>query len=103
MSSRRPIGGPPAASRAARPARRCCSLSASPHSLTRSALPYPSHCSIWDDGTANPEPALDQFTMVSKYGALGWLAGGLSIFAVVGTWAKLSQPEKNVPWVRPPA
>lgn len=56
-------------------------------------------CSIWDDGTANPEPCLDQFTLVSKYGALGWLLGGMSIFAVAGTWASYSAPEKRVPWV----
>lgn len=56
-------------------------------------------CSIWDDGTANPEPCLDQFTLVSKYGALGWLLGGMSIFAVAGTWATMSAPEKRVPWV----
>lgn len=56
-------------------------------------------CSIWDDGTANPEPALDQFTLVGKYEALGWLLGGLSIFGVLGTWAVSSHPEKRVPWV----
>ena len=56
-------------------------------------------CSIWDDGTANPEPCLDQFTLISKYGALGWLLGGMSVFAVLGTAATLSAPEKRVPWV----
>ena len=60
-------------------------------------------CSIWDDGTANPEPCLDQFTLISKYGALGWLLGGLSVFAVLGTAATLSAPEKRVPWVSAPA
>ena len=59
--------------------------------------------SIWDDGTANPEPALDQFTLVSKYQALGWLLGGLSIFAGLGTWAVSAAPEKRVPWVSPSA
>ncbi|KAL4451538.1 hypothetical protein ABPG75_007200 [Micractinium tetrahymenae] len=53
---------------------------------------------IWDDGTANPEPCLDQFTLVSKYGALGWLLGGMSIFGALGTWASMSSPEKRVPW-----
>lgn len=65
--------------------------------LSRSRLPT---CSIWDDGTANPEPCLDQFTLVSKTGALGWLLGGMGVFAVVGTWAVWSGPEKRVPWVR---
>lgn len=55
---------------------------------------------IWDDGTANPEPCLDQFTLVGKYQALGWLLGGLSIYAAVGTWAKWSAPEKRVPWAQ---
>ncbi|KAI3437646.1 hypothetical protein D9Q98_000097 [Chlorella vulgaris] len=55
---------------------------------------------IWDDGTANPEPCLDQFTLVSKYGALGWLAGGLSIFVGLGSWAAWSAPEKRVPWAQ---
>jgi hypothetical protein len=59
-------------------------------------------CSIWDDGTANPEPCLDQFTLISKYGALGWLLGGMSVFAVLGTAATLSAPEKRVPWVSAP-
>ena len=56
--------------------------------------------SIWDDGTANPEPALDQFTLVSKYQALGQLLAGLSVFGAVGTVAYLYAPEKRVPWVR---
>ena len=60
---------------------------------------HPAPRLIWDDGTANPEPCLDQFTLVSKYGALGWLLGGMSVFGVVGTWAKWSAPEKHVPWV----
>ncbi|KAI7845528.1 hypothetical protein COHA_000951 [Chlorella ohadii] len=55
---------------------------------------------IWDDGTANPEPCLDQFTQVSKYGALGWLLGGMSVFGVVGFVANASQPEKHVPWAQ---
>lgn len=55
---------------------------------------------IWDDGTANPEPALDQFTLVSKYEALGWLLGGFAFFGLVGTAATMSHPEKRVPWVR---
>jgi hypothetical protein len=41
---------------------------------------------------------LDQFTLVSKTGALGWLLGGMGVFAVVGTWAVWSGPEKRVPW-----
>lgn len=53
---------------------------------------------IWDDGTANPEPCLDQFTLVGKYEALGWLLGGFSIFGALGTWAYTSHPEKRVPW-----
>lgn len=38
---------------------------------------------------------------VSKYGALGWLLGGMSVFGVVGFVAGASQPEKHVPWVSP--
>lgn len=69
-----------------------------PHTARPPARPRP--CSIWDDGTANPEPCLDQFTLVSKYGALGMLLGGMGVFGVVGTWATWSAPEKRVPWVR---
>lgn len=56
-------------------------------------------CSMWDDGTANPEPCLDQFTLVGKYEALKWLAGGMGIFAALGTACVWSAPEKRVPWV----
>lgn len=37
---------------------------------------------------------------MSKTGALGYLLGGLSAFAAIGTWAVWSEPEKRVPWVR---
>lgn len=52
----------------------------------------------WDDGTAHPEPCLDQFDMVSKYEALGWLLGGLTFFGAVGASAVAFHPEKRVPW-----
>ena len=55
-------------------------------------------CRIWDDGTANPEPALDQFNLVSSGTALRWLLGGLGVFALVGTAAAVAQPEKRTPW-----
>ena len=54
-------------------------------------------CSIWDDGTANPEPALDQFTLVGKYQALGWLAGGFGVYGLVGFAA--SALNTTAPWV----
>ena len=56
-------------------------------------------CRIWDDGTADPEPALDEFNLVSKQTALKWLMGGLSIFVGVGYMATAAHPEKRTPWV----
>ena len=70
-----------------------------PRSHNQSIAPLIRLCSIWDDGTVNPEPCLDQFTLVSKYQALGWLLGGLGFFAVAGSVAAYSAPEKRVPWV----
>lgn len=67
------------------------------HTLTPQHRPGPG-CSIWDDGTANPETALDSFDMVSSGTALRWLLGGLGVFAAVGTAATLSHPEKRTPW-----
>ena len=53
---------------------------------------------LWDDGTANPEPALDQFNMVSPQTALKWLVGGLSVYATVGYLFAADPPEARTPW-----
>ncbi|KDD73106.1 hypothetical protein H632_c2533p1 [Helicosporidium sp. ATCC 50920] len=53
---------------------------------------------IWQDGTGNPEHALDQFNLVGKYEALGWLLGGLSVFGGLVTYARCSGVEKRRPW-----
>ena len=58
-----------------------------------------SPCSIWDDGTANPETALDSFDLVTPNHALGWLLGGLGFFAVVGGVMTAMRPEERTPWV----
>ncbi len=50
---------------------------------------------IWDDGTANPEPAVDDFPLVSKWQALGYLMGGMAFYATLGTAVKLSKPEAH--------
>jgi len=55
-------------------------------------------CRIWDDGTANPEPCLDEFNLVSKQTALKWLVGGLSVFVAVGYMATSEAPAKRTPW-----
>ena len=63
--------------------------------------PYPqTKRRTWDDGTANTEPALDKFTLVSSNTALAWVAAGLGFFAVVGTTMKLLAPAERRPWVR---
>lgn len=52
--------------------------------------------SIWRDGSACPEPALDQFTLVSKYEALGTLIAGLGFFAGIGAITKLVTNDRPV-------
>lgn len=60
-------------------------------------LPSPPPRSIWRDGSARPEPALDQFTLVSKYEALGTLvAGGLGFFATIGLITKFVSDDRPV-------
>ena len=53
---------------------------------------------IWRDGTANPETALDSFTMVSSGAALRWLLGGLGVFAAAGAAMTALAPAERTPW-----
>ncbi|KAL6769190.1 NUO18 [Auxenochlorella protothecoides x Auxenochlorella symbiontica] len=55
---------------------------------------------IWQDGTGNPETALDSYDLVTPGQALGWLAAGMGVFAAVGAALSLDPPEKRVPWAR---
>lgn len=54
---------------------------------------------FWYDGTANPEPLLDQFDLVSSREALGFLLGGLGCFGLVGLAAYLYDPSSERPFV----
>eukprot|EP00890_Picochlorum_soloecismus_P006029 jgi/Picsp_1/6427/NSC_03775-R1_nadh dehydrogenase len=51
----------------------------------------------WDDGTACPEPCLDQYNLVTPQYALKWLAGGMASFAALGVLASWSHPEDRAP------
>eukprot|EP00803_Ostreobium_quekettii_P001661 evm.model.scf_661.3 EVM.evm.TU.scf_661.3 scf_661:6638-7006(+) len=50
---------------------------------------------FWYDGTANPEPLLDQFDKVSSNEALGFLLGGMAFFGLVGFAAYSYDPEAH--------
>ena len=52
----------------------------------------------WDDGTAYPEPCLDEYNQVTPQYALAWLAGGMASFAVLGLATTWSHPEKRLPF-----
>jgi hypothetical protein len=80
------------------PAHQCLCTSTNLEILPESTL-SPRPCSIWDDGTANPETALDSFDLVTPNHALGWLLGGLGFFAVVGGVMTAMRPEERTPWV----
>lgn len=55
---------------------------------------------IWDDGTANPEPCLDEYKFISTKDAIKWLLGGLSVFAgIIGTVSWMD-PAKKDPYGR---
>ena len=88
----RGAAGPPAARPVPPRPRHRAAAAASP------APPLPPR-SIWDDGTVNPEPALDQFDLVSRGGAVRWLLGGLAVFGVAGAAIYVSHPETRTPWV----
>ncbi|CAM6095821.1 unnamed protein product [Calypogeia fissa] len=54
---------------------------------------------IWDDGSPNPEPCLDDVApMVGKYEALGMLSAGLGFFALVGYLAAWNDKASKIPW-----
>eukprot|EP00891_Asterochloris_glomerata_P003677 jgi/Astpho2/3677/Aster-04868 len=53
---------------------------------------------LWDDGSAYPEYCLDRFELVSKWEALGWLAGGFGVFAGIGMLARLNNKAASVPF-----
>lgn len=53
---------------------------------------------LWDDGSAQPEYCLDQFPLISKWEALGYLAGGFAFFGVIGLAAKYNDKSHNKPF-----
>lgn len=54
---------------------------------------------IWYDGTANPEPVLDRFDLVTSTQALGALCMGFAAFATVGVCGYLYNPTSRAPWI----
>jgi hypothetical protein len=52
----------------------------------------------WDDGTANPEPALDDFQLVSSGSALRMLGAGLAGFAALGLYCSASDKKSRIPF-----
>ncbi|KAK9833422.1 hypothetical protein WJX81_003683 [Elliptochloris bilobata] len=55
---------------------------------------------LWDDGSATPEYCLDQFPLVSKWQALGFMSAGLGFFAFLIGVVRLSNPAEKAPFVR---
>lgn len=53
---------------------------------------------MWDDGSANPEPCLDEFNLVTKWQAAGYLAGGLSFFVGLYQLVKFVDKPSQVPY-----
>ncbi|KAF6173700.1 hypothetical protein GIB67_021796 [Kingdonia uniflora] len=54
---------------------------------------------IWDNGTPYPETCIDRIAdTVGKYEALGWLCGGLSVFASLGLLAAWNDKASKIPW-----
>eukprot|EP00244_Chara_vulgaris_P010549 TRINITY_DN486_c0_g1_i4.p1 TRINITY_DN486_c0_g1~~TRINITY_DN486_c0_g1_i4.p1 ORF type:complete len:122 (+),score=18.52 TRINITY_DN486_c0_g1_i4:171-536(+) len=55
---------------------------------------------IWDDGTVNPEPALDEVApMIGKYEALGYTSMGLGVFGLLITAAWYNDKASKMPYV----
>ena len=54
---------------------------------------------VWDDGTAYPEPCLDEFKLVSPPVALGMLLTGLGGFAALGYALSVRDKASQAPWV----
>eukprot|EP00249_Psilotum_nudum_P036248 c6647_g1_i1 orf=333-695(+) len=53
----------------------------------------------WDDGSAYPEPCIDNIApTVGKYEALAWLCGGLGFFALVGCLAVWNDKASKIPY-----
>ncbi|XP_008796813.2 NADH dehydrogenase [ubiquinone] 1 beta subcomplex subunit 8, mitochondrial-like isoform X1 [Phoenix dactylifera] len=63
--------------------------------------PLPVHDElVWDNGTPYPEPCIDRLApTIGKYEALGWLCGGLGIFATIGLLAVWNDKASKVPYV----
>ncbi|BDA41244.1 probable NADH dehydrogenase [ubiquinone] 1 beta subcomplex subunit [Coccomyxa sp. Obi] len=62
--------------------------------------PLPEHDELlWDDGSAQPEHCLDQFPLVGKYEALGFLVGGLGFFGLLGVLANVNDKASKKPYV----
>ncbi|KAL3684559.1 hypothetical protein R1sor_002581 [Riccia sorocarpa] len=54
---------------------------------------------LWDDGSPNPEPCLDEVApMVGKYEALAMVSAGLGFFAFLGYLAKWNDKASRIPW-----
>eukprot|EP00208_Stichococcus_sp_RCC1054_P002715 CAMPEP_0206135302 /NCGR_PEP_ID=MMETSP1473-20131121/621_1 /ASSEMBLY_ACC=CAM_ASM_001109 /TAXON_ID=1461547 /ORGANISM="Stichococcus sp, Strain RCC1054" /LENGTH=137 /DNA_ID=CAMNT_0053527115 /DNA_START=273 /DNA_END=686 /DNA_ORIENTATION=+ len=53
---------------------------------------------LWDDGSATPEPCMDEFNLYSKWQALGALAGGMGFFVGVYQVAKWVDKPSKVPY-----
>ncbi|XP_008796817.2 NADH dehydrogenase [ubiquinone] 1 beta subcomplex subunit 8, mitochondrial-like isoform X2 [Phoenix dactylifera] len=62
--------------------------------------PLPVHDElVWDNGTPYPEPCIDRLApTIGKYEALGWLCGGLGIFATIGLLAVWNDKASKVPY-----
>ncbi|KAK9909021.1 hypothetical protein WJX75_006131 [Coccomyxa subellipsoidea] len=54
---------------------------------------------LWDDGSGQPEHCLDQFPMVPKYEALGFLLGGLGFYFLLGQLARFNDKASKKPYV----
>ncbi|GBG90602.1 hypothetical protein CBR_g50946, partial [Chara braunii] len=54
---------------------------------------------IWDDGTVNPEPALDEVApMIGKYEALAYVSMGLGFFGLLTTAAWYNDKASKIPY-----
>lgn len=53
---------------------------------------------MWDDGSSTPEPCLDQFDLVTKWQALGYLSGGMLFFVGLYQGVKLLDKPSKVPF-----
>ncbi|CAL5222708.1 g5111 [Coccomyxa viridis] len=54
---------------------------------------------LWDDGSAQPEYCLDQFPLVGKWEALGYLMGGFAVFGLIGVAAVYNDKPHKKPFV----